>query len=388
LLISEILEALYAPHKAFKEIIQNPRYIGPLVIILLFVVANLGFTYAAISKTYIEQTLPAPSAKLDEWTENRTFWASNAAVAESDDSINGTYYGNKSIAFTIVDATDVWGQLQNIETVNCSGLDGFKKLSFRIKWTSPEARPADVAIYMLSTNSDYFYQSLTESFVNSTYNVWNNETSAHAISLASEGWNSNGTNPDWGSIAGVRLDFKWSANSNITLLVDGLFFHGVSKSLFETAGTAYLLNYTLVAVMQFVISWVLLGGLIYVMTKGLGGKLVWKPLLIVIGFALITMVVQATVNAVAYANLSTVNYPFELIGGVSGETDAAYNKILDQTWLVTQIGRYTQIAVYIWTIALCSLAVRLLAVFSWTKSFLVGTVAYLITILVEGFILG
>jgi hypothetical protein len=100
------------------------------------------------------------------------------------------------------------------------------------------------------------------------------------------------------------------------------------------------------------------------------------------------MSVQAIVNAAAYATVSTVNYPFQLIVGAEGETDAPYNAILDQTATVSYIGRFTQIAVYIWTIALCSLAVRLHAGFSWTKSILVGVVAYLVTILVIGFILG
>ncbi|MFZ1038895.1 MAG: hypothetical protein WAN53_03320, partial [Candidatus Bathyarchaeia archaeon] len=120
----------------------------------------------------------------------------------------------------------------------------------------------------------------------------------------------------------------------------------------------------------------------------LGGSVLWKPVLIVIGFTLVPMVIQSLVNTAAYLSSLTVHYPLELIGGVSGESDIAFNAILEQTWLTSQIMRYTQVAVYVWTIALCSLAVRVLTGFGWAKSFLIGAAAYLITLLAGSFLLG
>lgn len=379
---SEILKVLYSPRKAFNEIIQNPKYFGPILIIILVVAANVGFTYVAISKTYVEQILPNGS-KLDEWTENSTLWTSNAGISESSDNINGSLYGNRSIAFSITDNSQVWAQLEDIGSVDCSSLNGFNELSFRIKWTSPSTRPENVTIYLLSTNSsDYFYNSLAENV--STYNIWNNIT----VQLVSGGWANNNPSADWSKITGLKLQFTWPENSNITLLIDGLFFHGTFKSLLESAGTSYLTNYSVLSAMQFVITWVILSGLTYIMAKGLGGKLVWKPLLIVVGFILVTLFVQALVNAVAYLTLPKISYPFQLIGGVSGEGQNVYNTIVDQTWLVSEISRFTQIAVHVWIIALCSIAVHILATFSWTKSILVGAVAYVVTILAQGFLLG
>jgi hypothetical protein len=138
--------------------------------------------------------------------------------------------------------------------------------------------------------------------------------------------------------------------------------------------------------MQFVIIWVLLSGILYIMARGFGGQVVWKALLILIGFTLVTMFVQALINAVAYLTLPTINYPFELIGGVPGEGQSISEAILGQTWLVSEVSRIMQVAMYVWMIALCSLAVRLLAAFSWTKSVLVGAVAYLVTLLIAGFL--
>lgn len=380
---TDILKVIYAPHKAFKDIIQNPKYFGPILIVILFMAASMGSTYAAISKTYIEKTLP-DGKLLDEWTENKAFWTSNANVAESYDSINGSYYGNKSIAFSITNNTKVLAQLKDIGPVNCSGPEAYSKLSFRIKWTSPETPPANASIQLLSTDSSDFSYNLTEAPSNFTYNVWNNLT----LPLISGGWSSSSSAASWNNITGLKLDFAWANSSDVTLLVDGVFFRGNFKSLLESAAAAFLVNYAFLAFTQILLVWVILTGLIYLMGRGLGGSVLWKPVLIVIGFALVTMVIQSLVNMVAYLGSPTVHYPLELIGGVKGESDIAFNAILEQTWLVSQIMRFTQIAVYVWTIALCSLAVRFLTAFGWAKSFLIGTAAYLITLLAGSFLLG
>jgi len=377
-----IFKVIYAPHKAFKEIIQNPKYIGPILIMILFIIANVGFVYAAITKTYVEQTLPTAS-KLDEWTENSTLWTPTPTV-NYNDYINGTYYGNKSIEFSIVNSMQVSMQLIDIGPINCSGQDGYKSMSIRMKWTSPDDEPNNVILYLFSSSqSDYFYYDLTENFTSSYNNVWNNLT----MPLESEQWSNSGADARWNNINGLKFEFTWLNNSDITILIDGLFFRGVFESLAENA-SSYMLNFSLSAFMQFTIKWVLLSGILYIMSKAFGAKTVWKPLLVLVGFALITLFVQTIINATTYATSPTLYYPLELIGGVSGESDIAYNKILEETWLVSQVTSYVQIAVWVWTIALCAVALRLLVEFSWAKSFLVSTVAYFVGMLVESFILG
>ncbi len=380
---TDILKVIYAPHKAFKDIIQNPKYFGPILIVVLFIAASMGSTYAAISKTYIERTLP-DGKLLDEWTENSTLWTSNAGIAESNDSMSGSYYGNKSIAFSITNNTEVWAQLKDIGPVNCSGPEGYSKLSFRIKWTNPEVKPENATIQLLSTSPSEYSYNLTGALSNFTYNVWNNLT----LPIATDGWSNSSSAASWDNITGLKLDFAWVDSSNVTLLVDGVFFRGNFNSLLESAGTAFLVNYAFMAFTQILLVWVILTGLIYLMGRGLGGSVLWKPVLIVIGFTLVTMVVQSLVNTAAYLGSPTVYYPLELIGGVKGESEIAFNTILEQTWLVSQIMRFTQIAVYVWTIALCSLAVRFLTAFSWAKSLLIGTAAYLITLLAGSLLLG
>jgi len=379
-----IFKVIYAPHKAFKEIIQDPKYFGPILIMILFIAANTAFAYTLLSRQYIEQTLPT-AQQLDVWTENSTLWTSNGETPKNnyDDFINGTYYGNSSIEFTVNDSNQVWMQLNDMGTVNCSEPDGYSSLYLRIKWTRPEKEPENVTIFLFSsTPSDYFYYNLTENFSNFTVNVWNNLT----IPLR-ENWLNNSLTASWGNITGIKLDFTWPESSNITILIDGLFFGGIFKSsLTNVAGD--LLSYALYAFAQFVIKWVILGGLLYIMTKAFGAKILWRPVLIAVGFTLITMFIQAAINAATFSTLPTLYYRFDFMGGVSGESESALTKILDEVGLVNQIYGYVQIAAYLWTMGLCVVATRFLTQFSWMKSFFIGAFSYFASILLVSMIFG
>jgi hypothetical protein len=81
-------------------------------------------------------------------------------------------------------------------------------------------------------------------------------------------------------------------------------------------------------------------------------------------------------------------YPLEFIGGVQGEMDIAVNTIYDQTMLASVVTGYLRIIVFVWTIALCGIATRLLTEFSWVKSFLISAVAFFATITLMSFIVG
>jgi hypothetical protein len=142
--------------------------------------------------------------------------------------------------------------------------------------------------------------------------------------------------------------------------------------------------------MQFTITWIILSGLIYLLSKFLGGTMVWRIVLIAVGVALITMVMMAILNAAGSSALSNLKYPFELTAGFKGEAaaDAAYNKISDQMFIPDIVGRYGWIAIQIWTAILCSIAVHVLAAFTWTKSVLVGALAYVINLIIGTFLFG
>jgi hypothetical protein len=380
-----IFKVIYSPRKAFKEIIQNPKYIGPILIIILFTAANAAFFYTLASKTYDEQTLPTGSQK-DEWTENSTWWTSNAIPSESDDALSGIYYGNKSIEFSVVNDKQIWMQLNFTEPVNCSGSDGYKNMSFRTKLIYPNTTElANVSLSLFSSQVDYFRYNLTEYLVSSDNNTWNNLTVG--VGLDNE-WEKIGS-ADWSHIANLKFDFTWTENVNSTVRLDGLFFRGVFKSLImEGAAANYILGSSLTVIMQFAVEWVLVGGLVFLMARVFGAKTVWRPLFIVVGSVLITSLVLAVINVAAAAALPTIYRRLELIGGVGGESEIAYKGLLEEMSLASRISAYGQLAVSLWTIVLLAIAIRSLTERSWTLSFLVALVAYFVAMIALSFIFG
>ena len=378
-----IFKVIYAPHKAFREIAQNPKYAGPILIIVLLVATYTVSSYITLSRTFNEQILPS-SEHLDIWTENKTLWASNANINETTDALSGGYYGNKSIEFSVYNDTQIWMRLNLTEPANCSGADGFEKVSFRVKLEYPDLTVLNsVFINLFSSQVDYFQYNLTEYFTSVNVANWNNLT----VNVGSDSEFVNSTNgANWNSIVGLSLVFTWSENADLKAKIDGLFFRGVFKSPIENA-SYYLPSLGMLAFMQFVIQWVFLSGLLYIVSKWFGAKLAWKTLFILTGFILVTLLVQALIYTFASATLPTLQYPLEYFGGVEGEKQVATNKVLEGTWIVDQVNLYVQIAVLIWTIILCAVAIRTQTTFSTPKSIGIAALAYFLSIYLAGFVI-
>ncbi|MCW3994086.1 MAG: hypothetical protein NWE85_05955, partial [Candidatus Bathyarchaeota archaeon] len=182
------------------------------------------------------------------------------------------------------------------------------------------------------------------------------------------------------------LNFTWPSLSNTNVLIDGLFFHSVFKPVIEIS-IGYLFNYPLIAFMQFTLQWVILGGSLYIFCKVFGANAIWKVLLTVAGFALITLFMQTIINTVAIAASPEIHYPLKALGGVPGEAEASYNYIFEQTQLLYQFISYVEIVMGVWTAVLCAIAIRLLSEFSWIKSLLMAALAYLAYFVVMNMVL-
>ena len=408
--VNDILKVFYAPHKVFKDIVQNPKYIGPLLILVVFVAAQTGFLYVRASKINLEQTKPS-GLLADEWTENATRWQASSGVIITNnfaDFINATspflgspdYYGNSSVQFTLDNGSNVQMALADLDgSVNC-GVDGFENLTLRVKLVSPEAEPENVTLYLYSLgDANYFSYDLTPLFSTSVVDVWNNIT----VPVGSGDWSSSNTAAKWENITSLRMYFGWSTNSSIRILVDGLFFKGLFKSSIEVSGgQTVLLNIALSAATPFLFQWLLLTALMYVLIKGLKGTALWKSLMVAVGFALVILVVQALIMLATYSTLSNVNVPLEYFAGVPGEFNVANEAIIKALEQVSLIGGVIQVAVYVWTIALGAFIVRAVTTpvavpaaealpgvrqqFGWLKCLLVSGASFLLTLIVLGFI--
>jgi hypothetical protein len=359
-------------------------------LLIIFVLAQVGSSYIVASRSYIETTAPQTvplSEQGDIWTENAALWQANAGVTVSNntsDYINNTY-STTSIEFKTSNTSNVWMEINNLDgSVNC-GVDGFKNVSFRVKLLTPDVKPENVSLYLYSLSGSNFYYDLTSEFSNSAVNVWNNIT--RTIGVGSEGWVSSGATT-WENITGLKLAFTWSSSSNVDLRIDGLFFKGDYKGLLEIYGISYFANSALNGFAPFLFEWLLLTGVMYLIIKGLKGSVVWKPLMVAVGFALVILVIQVLILAVVYAALPDLYYPLEVLAGPPGEFQVAYQVILDAIALVTLVSTIIQVAVYVWTVTLGTFIVRAITEFAWGKSLLVSGGGLLLTVIILGLLLG
>jgi hypothetical protein len=407
LVAQEILQVFYAPHKAFKKIVQDPKFLGPLLIVIVFVAVQVGSAYVIASKSYLEQTLPN-GTEGDTWTENAGFWQSNSGVAITNntfDYINGSslYYNTTSIEFKVDNASSIELSLNDLgSSVNC-GANGFQNLSVRVKIVSPNVDPQNVTLYLFSLSpTNFFAYDLTSAFSNTNVTEWRNIT----VPVGSGDWASSNSAASWENITGLRINFSWQNTSSIDLRVDGLFFRGIYKESLDVYGSSILISSALNSVTPYLAQWIVLTALIYLLIKGLKGSVVWKPVMVAVGFALVTLVVQSVILLVAYTTLSNINYSLEVLANIPVEADVAYQSVQTVIAQVLLVGNILQIIIYAWMIALgtfISRAVTAPAIpaiatttegegvtevqqFGWMKCLLVSGAGYLVTIIVLGFL--
>ena len=292
-------------------------------------------------------------------------------------------------------------------SVNC-GADGFKNLSIRVKAVSPAVVPENVTLYLLSlTPANFFTYDLTRAFSNTTVlgqRMWNNIT----VPVGTTDWASSNSGASWNNITGLRVDFKWPTSSSIDLRVDGLFFRGIYKGSFDVYGSAVLINSALNSVTPFLFQWLLLTALMYLLIKGLKGNVVWKTVMVAVGFALVTLVIQSLILLVAYSTLSIVNYPLEILANIPSESAVAYEAVQTTIAQVLLIGSIVQIAIWVWIFGLGTFITRAVTAaaptspvgstptesevpmgfqqFGWVKCMLVSVASLALTITILGFL--
>ena len=327
MILDDIPQVVYAPAKVFKKIIENPKYLGAVLILVLFIGIQIGFEYVQFSKTYVENTSPAVN-NLPSFL-NATSWQSNSNVTLSNNyndfynysvdvvGLSTVYslFGNSSLEMDAANANNVIAALGNTSNVDCSAPSGFLNLSMTIKLVDPSVAPqsATLTLYSLSDTSSFQYD-LTSSLSNTAdIGLWNNLTIP--LGQNAQGWTSSGS-PSWSNITALQLTFNYPTSSNIAIRIGAFFFRGQYETPIQFNGTGIALLCLETFSLQFIFAWFVLTGVIYLFFKGLKSNITWKPLFIAVAFALFVMVIRAAVNLVAAATLPTVYYPFDLSLGV------------------------------------------------------------------------
>lgn len=340
--INDILKVIYEPHKVFKSIVTNPKYLGALVVLVLFIGLQVGYEYSQFSKTYTEQTTPTID-QLGTLT-NATAWnSSNSNVALTnnfDDYVNysifvagfglsptdsNAYYslfGNSSMQMSASNTNNVTATLGDAFNVDC-GSNGFQNLSITLKQAEPQVAPQSVILTLYSQNSttDFYQYNLTPLLSDTaTLGQWNNLTLT--LGPNAVGWTPTGS-ATWSNITALKLDFTYPSNSNITIRIGALFFHGQYLTPLQYNSTGVLLQFLELFTLQFLGTWVLLTAVIYLILRVLKNQVFWRPLFVALGLALFVMVIRSVVNLAATLTLPAVYYPFDLSLGVRFDPYAA-----------------------------------------------------------------
>jgi hypothetical protein len=423
-IINDILQVVYAPRKAFKSIVTNPKYLGALIILLLFVGLEIGYEYTQFSKTYTEQTSPS----IDQLAtfNNASNWAAPPSVVLTnnfDDYINYSVYvagfglpptdsnayyplfGNNSMQMSASNTNTLTAALANTSNVDCSP-SGFQNFTMSLKLVQPQTTPqnATLTLYTINSTSNLYQFNFAPSLSNASANEWTNITLPLGPNAA--GWTSTGV-PSWSNITSLQLDFTYPSNSNITVLVGELFFHGEYQSPIQHNSTGILLQFLQLFSLQFIFAWFILTGIIYLVCRLQKNSVLWKPLFAAIGYALFIMVIRAAVNLAATLIMPTVYYPYELslgarfdpfaalyypadaLGTLPAASHAIFNNIDASTMAFRDIVSGMFIVSYVWLGAVVAIAIgELKPEFSTVKKIAISAGSIAIVILLLIFLVG
>jgi hypothetical protein len=368
LVVKDLFGVVYAPHKAFKRIAENPKYLAAAIIILLFVALQTSYYYRYYSKVNYEQTMP-PVFQLDSFTTvNATQWITRVdaiVTKNSQDFINQTFYGNSSLQFTLPkdDRVSVEYRILPIAleqmgyTVNC-GSEGFTSLNMNIKQVLPNAIPPQQVLIILYTANDassYFTLDIT-SMLADNIGSWNNLT----IPVGTLEWQSVGS-PDWTEVTGLKLTIAYSTSSaDIDILLQGIFFHGQYVTQINALGFGTFFGVAVYSIgMQIAFQWIILAAISYLLLKILkANNITWKPLIITIGYTLMALVIVAVLLILSTFALPSISSPYDLpfstvtysdaiINSASPSSQVAYEAIAATTGTFTKISTAINVLMYV-----------------------------------------
>jgi hypothetical protein len=401
LIVNDLLAVLYAPHKAFKKIIEKPKYLGVAIVLLLFVAIQTGYYFSYYSKINYEQTFPSVQGvdQLNAWTTtNATAWTiTQGATVNQDftDFINETYLGNSSLQFSISNSNNMSMALNGFGSSVNLGQNGFHNLSMRIKFVQPNVAPknAILTLYSSSGTSSYFKYDLTSQVSSSSVGQWNNLT----IPVGTSDWQSTGS-ANWSDVTGIKLDLTYPSVSGITVRMQGLFFRGEYLTVLQGSGPALFAASAIESTLiQFLFQWLVLTAVVYLILKVLKAPaFVWKPLFIATGIVLIVMVITSLIGLIATFTLPTVYYPYEFppaasliypdfyVASASVQSQAIYNAIVASTAVFTSISTAVTVILYAWQVILVTMAVRAISGFSYGKSIAAAIGSVILTIVILG----
>jgi len=372
-----ILKVLYTPLKTFEEIIKKPNIKGPILILLLTLPLTVGIQYISGVNFFLETPLP----KSDLWTEKPSGPSSfswipeNKTTYDSIDKISGNY----SVSNSVIDSSLIQLELTSIGVLNAS-TEEYNRLSFSIKWVNAEGIvPTTATLQLLSLNNEnHWFEQDIEPLLANTTDRWANVTSFEALNLAtSPPWTLHGS-PRWDSITGIVFQLTWEDPANLSVKVDDLFF-GKYEDLTSSGSTIILLASLMRSGVDFVSEWLILSVIAFLALKSFAGwSGSWKNLWLVVGYVYSTSIVHLGALLLVSIFLPPIFLPYNA-------TYSEYVNITQGNWgtPISVLG----LANYVWATILCTVSLQKVGKLGWSKAFLMGFGAIVMTLLLSSFLL-
>lgn len=368
-----ILKVLYSPFRAFEEIVTKPTIKGPLLILLITLPITVAIQQISSTKFFLETPMPTH----DEWTEkppgsNSLLWSSNGNLTfDSAEHISGNY----SVLASSMGSMELWMRLSGIPVLKIAEED-YSRLSFSVMFISQNLTKPKTALLQFFSGEDQSsgFDINIEPFLGPTLRDWSNIT----VNLMTEEWTAMNNEASWNNITEIGYLLTWVDPVNITVGIDQLYLGRYIP--FSSATTLYThVESIFRSVVDFLLGWFILSGLVLLVLKGLsgwGGS--WRKLLSTMGYTYSSSIVYLIVLMLLFFFLPPIFIPYDIQGWQATE-------IYQRTW--GNPISILSLIFYGWATVLCGVALKKIADLSWPKAIFVGLGAVMLSLLFSSFLL-
>jgi hypothetical protein len=387
MIVKDIFKVIYSPIKAFESIAKKPDIKGPFIILALILVSAAIEQYVFASKVILTTRTPGNN----EWTESISSswnWTSNGIISLD----NNTYViGNYSVRSIVSNDTSIWMKITNIGLLNCSGDEGYKRMSFWINWTHQQGTfPSNSTLRLFSTTESRYFELSLANLISKTSGEWSIPAGIAVSSDSQEGWvpiNS----PSWGNITGLEFMLKWlpSDRANLTMNIDDLLFAKKPSSFLTAASLGDYIVVALVStVIGFFLTWIVYVGSFFIVSAGFHQKVgSWRALFIVMGYAFAIAIAGVLVRAILYMGLPALSFPMNSWPPSTSADSIRASALEGQFWFssaVYPLALVTNLGLDLWIVALCAVSMRTLGGLSWKRAAIFAAFAYFIKFFLFG----
>ena len=347
-----LIETLYSPRRAFKEIVEKPDVKGVLLLLIVVSSFSLGALYVSGSKILI-----VPLPETDPWTEPeaRPLWSSNDDIAFDEADV---IVGNASLVSSILNSSTIWLNLTNIGTFDLTAGD-LQALTVAIKRTISEDVNPDMAVLTLfSGYNDSRFEldilniapKLNDQWVPLTIDVGPENPDFEEF-VGSTG------SPEWTNITGIGIRLSWVDSIDITMKLDGVAFGKYvlfgSTQFFQ----GWFSQLSLYVIFDFFLKWLLFAAGLWLIIGFAKKRSPFKDLFYVAGYCFSCLIIYVLIRLFLFLLIP----PFETL-------DALSSYLLLISMLIFNV----------WPIVLGAFALAEMHEFSTKKSLYLSVSAYFV----------